>query len=55
MVSRSIEKQQNGKRCADVLAVADAIIACLAKHRKKTGIHLNARIGIATGRAVAGM
>jgi class 3 adenylate cyclase len=55
MAAQRIQMQEDGKRCADVLAVAAEIISSLAKHREATGIPLNARIGIATGSAVAGL
>lgn len=51
----AIKFQEDGRRCADVLAVAAVIIKSLAKHRAATGVVLNARIGIATGDAIAGI
>jgi hypothetical protein len=45
----------NTNRCLDMLKVADGILTCLEEHRKKTGIDLHGRIGIATGDVISGV
>jgi hypothetical protein len=45
----------NTNRCLDMLKVADGLLTCLEEHRKKTGIDLHGRIGIATGDVISGV
>ena len=45
----------NTNRCLDMLQVAEGLLTCLEEHRRKTGIDLHGRIGIATGDVISGV